>query len=40
MRVWTLKVTVIDLAWGAIASGVASAAGVLITRAIVMRGAA
>jgi len=40
MRVWTLKVTVIDLAWGAIASGVASAAGVAITRAIVMRGAA
>jgi len=40
MRVWTLKVTVIDLAWGAIASGVASAAGVLITKAIVMRGAA
>jgi uncharacterized membrane protein len=40
MRVWTLKVTVVDLAWGAIASGVASAVGVLITRAIVMRGAA
>jgi uncharacterized membrane protein len=38
MRVWTLKVTVVDLAWGAIASGVASAAGVAITRAIVMRG--
>jgi uncharacterized membrane protein len=38
MRVWTLKVTVVDLAWGAIASGVASAAGVAITKAIVMRG--
>jgi len=40
MRVWTLKVTVVDLAWGAIASGVASAAGVAITQAILMRGAA
>jgi len=39
MRVWTLKVTLVDLAWGAIASGVASAAGVAITRAITMRGA-
>jgi uncharacterized membrane protein len=39
MRVWTLKVTLVDLAWGAIASGVASAAGVAITRAIAMRGA-
>jgi uncharacterized membrane protein len=40
MRVWTLKVTLVDLAWGAIASGVASAAGVAITKAIIMRGAA
>ncbi len=38
MRVWTLKVTLVDLAWGAFASGVASAAGVAITRAIAMRG--
>ena len=38
MRVWTLKVTVVDLAWGVIASGVAAAAGVAITRAFTMRG--
>lgn len=37
MRVWTLKVTLIDLVWGAVASGVASAAGVVITRAILSR---
>lgn len=37
MKVWSLKVTLADLAWGAFASGVASAAGTLITRAIVQR---
>jgi uncharacterized membrane protein len=33
MRVWSLKVTLADLAWGGFASAVASAAGVGITRA-------
>jgi uncharacterized membrane protein len=34
MKVWTWKVTLVDLAWGAFASAVASAAGVAITRAL------
>ena len=34
MRVWSLKVTLVDLAWGAAASGAACAGGVLLTRAV------
>ena len=37
MRVWSLKVTLGDMAWGAVASGGASVAGVLIVRAILGR---
>ena len=35
MRVWSLPVTVADMAWGAFATGIASMAGVLIAQAAV-----
>jgi uncharacterized membrane protein len=34
MKVWTLKVTVLDLAWGVVASGLASAGAAAATRAL------
>ena len=34
MRVWSWKVTLVDLAWGAVASGIASALGLLATRGL------
>lgn len=34
MKVWSWKVTLVDLAWGTFASAVASATGVAITRAL------
>jgi len=34
MRVWSWKITLVDLAWGAFASGAASALGLLATRAL------
>ena len=35
LRIWPVRVTVIDLAWGAVATGVAATAGFLITRRLV-----
>lgn len=37
MKVWSLKITLADLAWGAVASGLASAAGSLGARLIAPR---
>ena len=34
MKVWSTKVTVIDMAWGAIVSGVACGAGVVLSKLI------
>ena len=34
MRVWSWKVTLVDLAWGAVASGIASVLGLLATRGL------
>ena len=34
MKVWSLKITLLDLAWGAFATGIAAAAGAWITRAV------
>lgn len=34
LKVWSLKVTLVDMAWGAFASAVAAGAGAWITRAI------
>ena len=34
MKVWSTKVTVIDMAWGAFASGAACVAGVLLTQLV------
>jgi len=34
MRIWSWKVTLVDLAWGAVASGIASALGLLATRGL------
>jgi uncharacterized membrane protein len=35
LKVWSMKVTLADLAWGAFATAVASGAGTWITRAVV-----
>jgi uncharacterized membrane protein len=34
MRVWTWRITLVDMAWGAFASGAASAVGLLATSAL------
>jgi len=34
LKVWSLKITLLDLAWGAFATATAAAAGALITRAV------
>lgn len=34
LKVWSMKITLLDLAWGAFATAVAAAAGTWITRAV------
>ncbi len=34
MRLWSWRITIVDLAWGAFASGAASALGLLATKAL------
>lgn len=34
LKVWSMKITLLDLAWGAFATAIAAAAGTWITRAI------